>query len=85
MYSREQPIRISEETEQTLEALRRNDETVDELLDRVAVTRTPDDVEAMAGFVDESVQQQIEETRDELSEAFGENSRRRGRCVSTAW
>jgi predicted CopG family antitoxin len=69
-------IRISEETKQKLEAVKRDDETFDELLDRLAVTRTPDDVEAMAGFAEEGIEKQMKKTHDELSESLEENSPR---------
>jgi predicted CopG family antitoxin len=69
-------IRISEETKQKLEAVKRDDETFDELLDRLAVTRTPDDVEAMAGFAEEGIEEHMKKTHDELSESLEENSRR---------
>lgn len=69
-------IRISKATKQKLEAVKRDDETFDELLDRLAVTRTPEDVEAMAGFADEGIEGEMKETHDELSESLEENSRR---------
>lgn len=69
-------IRISEETKRKLEAVKRDDETFDALLDRLAVTRTPDDVEAMAGFADEGVEEHMQKTHDELSESLEEHSRR---------
>lgn len=69
-------IRISEETKQKLEAVKRDDETFDELLDRLAVTRTPDDVEAMAGFAGEGIEEHMTQTHEELSESLEENSRR---------
>jgi predicted CopG family antitoxin len=69
-------IRISEETKQKLEAVKRDDETFDELLDRLAVTRTPDDVEAMAGFGEGGIEKHMKKTHDELSKSLEENSRR---------
>ena len=69
-------IRISEETKQKLEAVKRDDETFDELLDRLVVSRTADDVAAMAGFADEGIDDQIEETHKDLSESLDANSRR---------
>lgn len=69
-------IRISEETKQKLEAVKRDGETFDELLDRLAVTRTPEDVEAMAGFTEECFEEHMKKTHDELSESLEENSRR---------
>jgi len=69
-------IRISEETKAKLEAVKQDDETFDELLDRLAVTRTPDDVEAMAGFGDEGIENHMTQTNEELSDSLDENSRR---------
>jgi len=69
-------IRISEETKRKLEAVKRDDESFDELLDRLAVTRTPEDVEAMAGFGDEGLEEHMDKTHEELSDSLEENSRR---------
>ena len=66
-------IRVSEETKRKLEALKRDDETFDELLDRLAVTRTPDDVGAMAGFDDEGIEDHMDETHEKLSESLGDS------------
>jgi len=63
-------IRVSEETKRKLEAVKQDDETFDELLDRL-VTRTPEDVAAMAGFADEGIEDHMEETHEELSESLG--------------
>lgn len=69
-------IRISEETKQKLEAVKRDDETFGELLDRLAVTRALDDVQAMAGFAEEGIEERMKKTHGELSESLEENSRR---------
>lgn len=69
-------IRISEKTKRKLEAVKREGETFDELLDRLAVDRTPEDVEEMAGFGDEGLDGHMERTHDELSDSIAENSRR---------
>lgn len=69
-------IRITDETKQKLEAVKRDDETFDELLDRLVVNRTADDVAAMAGFADKGIEEQIEETHADLSESLDVNSRR---------
>jgi predicted CopG family antitoxin len=68
-------IRITDETKQKLEAVKRDDETFDELLDRLVVNRTADDVAAMAGFADEGIDDQIKETHKKLSESLDSNSR----------
>ena len=49
-------IRISNETKAKLEAVKREDETFDELLDRLAITRTAEDVREMAGFAEEGIE-----------------------------
>lgn len=69
-------IRISEETKEKLELVKRDDETFDELLDRLAVTRTPDDVAEMAGFGDVGIEEHMNETHSDLSESLDANSRR---------
>ncbi|WP_226022842.1 DUF7557 family protein [Halomicrobium salinisoli] len=61
-------IRISDETKQKLEARKREDETFDELLDRLA--RTEKDVEEMAGFADDGIGEHMENKRDELNESL---------------
>ncbi|MFB6293427.1 MAG: antitoxin VapB family protein [Halonotius sp.] len=66
-------IRVSEETKRKLEAVKRDDETFDELLDRLAVARTPDDVAAMAGFADEGIEEHMDETHEDLSESLGDS------------
>lgn len=68
-------ISISEEAKRKLEAMKRDDETFDELLDRLAVTQTPEEVVAMAGFADEGIEEHMENTHDELSESLETNSR----------
>lgn len=67
-------IRISDETKQKLEAIKRDDESFDDLLDRLA--RTEKDVEAIAGFgpegIDRSMRDARESARDEYAERTGE-------------
>jgi predicted CopG family antitoxin len=69
-------IRISEETKRKLEAVKRDDETFDELLDRLAVSRTAEDVREMAGFGGEGVAEGMKEAREELNESLEERSNR---------
>lgn len=69
-------IRISEETKGKLEALKRDDETFDDLLDRLAVTRTSEDVREIAGFAEEGIEASMAETHEELSASLDENTRR---------
>lgn len=65
-------IRISDETKRKLEARKRDDETFDELLDRLA--RTEKDVEEMAGFADEGIEDHMENKRDELNKSLEERT-----------
>lgn len=61
-------IRISDETKQKLEAMKRDDESFDDLLARLA--RTEKDVERMAGFGPQGVEEHMEQKRAELNESF---------------
>ncbi|MBX0297880.1 DUF7557 family protein [Haloarcula nitratireducens] len=65
-------IRISDETKAKLEAIKRDDETFDELLDRLAVTRTEDDVREMAGFAEEGLKDHMKQKRNDLNESLDE-------------
>lgn len=67
-------IRISKETKRKLEAVKRSDETFDDLLSRLAVDRTEDDVEALAGFADEGIEQHMREERTALNESLDERT-----------
>lgn len=69
-------IRISEETKRKLEAVKRPDETFDELLARLAVDRTDADVEALAGFADEGIEQHMQDVRTDLTDDFDDRSDR---------
>lgn len=70
-------IRISDETKRKLEALKREDESFDDLLDRLAVDRTPADVEAMAGIAgDAGIEEHLAGKNDDLSRSLDENRRR---------
>lgn len=61
-------IRISDETKRKLEAIKRDDESFDELLARL--TRTEKDVEQMAGFGPDGIAEHMEATRAELNDSF---------------
>lgn len=63
-------IRISEETKQKLEAIKRPEETFDELLARLAVDRTEDDIEQLAGFGDDGIEAHMQERRSERNESL---------------
>lgn len=65
-------IRISKETKRKLEAVKRSDETFDELLSRLAVDRTEDDVESLAGFADEGIEQHMREERAALNDSLAD-------------
>jgi len=63
-------IRISEETKRKLEAVKRDDESFDELLARLAINRTAEDVEEIAGFGSEGIEQHMQQARDELNDSL---------------
>ena len=67
-------IRISEETKRKLEAVKRPDETFDELLARLAVDRTEADVEDLAGFGDEGIEQHMREARSDLADSLDDRT-----------
>lgn len=70
-------IRISEATKRKLEAVKRDGESFDGLLDRLAVDRTPEDVEAMAGIAgDTGIEDHVVDADDDLSASLDENARR---------
>jgi predicted CopG family antitoxin len=69
-------IRISEETKEKLKALKRDEETFDELLDRLAVTRTADDVREMAGFAEDGLRDHMKQKRDTLNESLDKRTSR---------
>jgi predicted CopG family antitoxin len=65
-------IRISEETKKKLEARKREDESFDELLERLA--RTEKDVEQMGGWLDkdeaDELKEHVKEKREELHDSM---------------
>jgi len=63
-------IRISAATKLTLEGAKREDETFDELLDRLAISRTEEDVREMAGFAEEGIEEHMKQKREDLNESF---------------
>lgn len=65
-------IRISDETKRKLEAVKRDGESFDELLDRLAIDRTEQDIEEMAGFGSDGIEQHMMDARDELNESLSE-------------
>ncbi|SEO39850.1 Uncharacterized ACR, COG1753 [Halorientalis persicus] len=71
-------IRISDETKQKLEARKREGESFDDLLDRLA--RTEKDVEKMGGWLDEDeaegLEDHVAEKREELNESFEDRKAR---------
>jgi len=65
-------IRVSEETKEKLEAVKRDGETFDELLARLAIDRTEADIEELSGIagtaeIEESMAQAREDLNDSLS------------------
>lgn len=70
-------IRISEETKRKLEAVKRDDETFDEFLDRIVVDRTDSDVEAFLGMAgSEDIDEHMREVNEELSASLEANVQR---------
>lgn len=69
-------IRISEETKRKLEVIKRPDETFDDLLARLAVDRTEADVEALAGFAEEGIEDHMREARSDLNDGLNERTDR---------
>jgi len=67
-------IRITEETKRKLEAVKRPDETFDELLARLAVDRTEADVEAVAGFGDEGIEHHMDQARSDLNASLDDRT-----------
>jgi hypothetical protein len=67
-------IRISDETKQKLELVKRDDETYDELLARLATTEK--DVEEKGGFADDSVVEDMARAREEMNESLERHSSR---------
>ena len=67
-------IRISEETKRKLEAVKRSDETFDELLARLAVDRTEADVEELAGFADDGIEHHMREARSNLTDSLNDRT-----------
>ncbi|WP_159077012.1 DUF7557 family protein [Halococcoides cellulosivorans] len=62
-------IRVSEATKDKLEAIKREDETFDELLDRIVVDRSSADVEALLGRA-EGISSHMRRANEELSESL---------------
>jgi len=70
-------IRVTDEIKERLRDLKRDDESFNDLLDRLSRSRK--DVEASAGFLEEVVgddfEERVEEAHQELNESFAERSR----------
>jgi predicted CopG family antitoxin len=66
-------IRVKPEVKERLRALKRDDETFNDLLDRLS--RSEKDVESMAGFLDEfddgDLEEDVQDTHDALNESLG--------------
>jgi hypothetical protein len=67
-------IRISDETKRKLEVRKRDDETYDELLARLATTEK--DVAERGGFADDGVVDDMARAREGLNESLNERSDR---------
>ena len=65
-------IRVTDEVKERLRDLKRDDESFNDLLDRLSRSRT--DFEATAGFlgeiVDEQLADRVDQTHEELNESF---------------
>lgn len=68
-------IRISEETKRKLEARKREGESFDDLLDRLA--RTEKDVEEMGGWLSENEAEKLEEHVQDKREKLNESLEQR--------
>ncbi|WP_229125540.1 antitoxin VapB family protein [Halapricum desulfuricans] len=69
-------IRISEKTKRKLEAVKRDDETFDELLDRIVVDRTEADVERLLGRAGAGIDEHMKRKNEELSESLADDPNR---------
>jgi len=67
-------IRISQETKRKLEVLKREDETFDDLLSRLATTEK--DIEELGGFADDDVVEDMSRARDESNDSLEQRSDR---------
>ncbi|WP_415380033.1 hypothetical protein [Halosimplex sp. TS25] len=67
-------IRISNETKRKLELVKREDETYDELLARLATTEK--DIDERGGFADDSVVEDMAHAREDLNESLKDRSDR---------
>lgn len=67
-------IRVSEDVKERLRDLKRDDESFNDLLDRLS--RSEKDVEEMAGFLsdfdDGSLAEDVQEAHEDLNESLGE-------------
>lgn len=73
-YNMSTSIRISEETKQKLEVVKREDETFDELISRLATTEK--DIEELGGFADDGVVKDMGRAREELNDSLEQRSDR---------
>ncbi|PSQ42627.1 hypothetical protein BRD17_08095 [Halobacteriales archaeon SW_7_68_16] len=69
-------IRVTDEVKERLRDLKRDDESFNDLLDRLS--RSEKDVESMAGFLSEfddgDLEKDMQETHDELNESLESRS-----------
>lgn len=73
-YITSSSIRISDETKRKLELIKRENETDDELLARLATTEK--DVEQRGGFADDGVVEDMARAREDLNESLQDRSGR---------
>lgn len=68
-------IQISKETKERLELLKRDDETSEELLDRLTIARTEADIREMARGGGEQLESTMERARRSLNDSLEERTR----------
>ena len=73
-YNMSSSIRISDETKKKLELMKREDETYDELLSRLATTEK--DIQERGGFADDNVVEDMARAREEMNESLDARSNR---------
>ena len=73
-YNMSSSIRISDETKKKLELIKREDETYDELLSRLATTEK--DIQERGGFADDNVVEDMARAREEMNESLDARSNR---------
>jgi len=63
-------VRVSESTKQRLAAMKRGDESFDELVNRLVDKHTHEEVREMAGFAERDIAEHMKRKRRELNESL---------------